>query len=226
VSPDSSDNRDHLTFEVQGGPRVSARLELPAGAGACYVLAHGAGAGMEHPFMSATAAELGALGIATLRYQFPYMERRSRRPDPPPLCHATVRAAVAAAARLAPGLPLLAGGRSFGGRMTSQAQALAPLPGLAFLGFPLHPAGRPSESRARHLFEVQIPMLFIQGTRDALAERGLLEALAGRLGARATLSLLEQADHSFHVPARSGRRDPEVRGAAWHALAEWIGSLS
>jgi predicted alpha/beta-hydrolase family hydrolase len=229
VSPDSSDNRDPLTFEVQGGPRVSARLELPAGARACYVLAHGAGAGMEHPFMSATAAELGALGIATLRYQFPYMERRSRRPDPPPVCHATVRAAVAAAARLAPGLPLLAGGRSFGGRMTSQAQALAPLPGvrgLAFLGFPLHPAGRPSESRARHLFEVQIPLLFIQGTRDALAERGLLEALVGRLGARATVSLLEEADHSFHVPARSGRRDPEVRGAAWHALTEWIGSLS
>ena len=229
MSPDSSDNRDPLTFEVQGGPRVSARLGLPAGACACYVLAHGAGAGMEHPFMRATAAELGALGIATLRYQFPYMERRSRRPDPPPVCHATVRAAVGVAARLAPGLPLLAGGRSFGGRMTSQAQALAPLPGvrgLAFLGFPLHPAGRPSESRARHLFEVQIPMLFIQGTRDALAERGLLEALVARLGARATLSLLEEADHSFHVPARSGRRDPEVRGAAWHALAGWIGSLS
>jgi hypothetical protein len=229
VSPDGSDNRDPLTFALQGGPRVSARLELPTGARACYVLAHGAGAGMEHPFMRATAAELGALGIATLRYQFPYMERRSRRPDPPPVCHATVRAAVAAAARLAPGLPLLAGGRSFGGRMTSQAQALAPLPGvrgLAFLGFPLHPAGRPSASRARHLSEVQIPMLFIQGTRDALAERGLLQTLVGRLGARATLTLLEEADHSFHVPARSGRRDPEVRGAAWHALAAWIGSLS
>jgi predicted alpha/beta-hydrolase family hydrolase len=183
---------------------------------------------MEHRFMSATAGELGALGIATLRYQFPYMERGSR-PDPPPVCHATVRAAVAAAARLAPGLPLFAGGRSFGGRMTSQAQALDPLPGvrgLAFLGFPLHPAGRPSESRARHLFEVQIPMLFIQGTRDALAERSLLEAIAGRLGARATLSLLQDADHSFHVPARSGRRDPEVRSAAWRALTDWIGSLS
>ena len=184
---------------------------------------------MEHPFLSAAARELAALGIATLRYQFPYMERRSRRPDPPPLCHATVRAAVATAARLAPALPLFAGGRSFGGRMTSQAQALEPLPGvrgLAFLGFPLHPAGRPADSRARHLFEVQIPMLFIQGTRDALAERGLLEGIVGRLGARATLSLLEDADHSFHVPARSGRRDPEVRSAAWRALAEWIGSLS
>ena len=228
MTPDSSDNRDPFTFEVQGGPRVSARLELPASARACYVLAHGAGAGMEQPFMSAAARELGALGIATLRYQFPYMERRSRRPDPPPACHATVRAAVAAAARLAPALPLFAGGRSFGGRMTSQAQALDPLPGvrgLAFLGFPLHAAGRPSESRARHLFEVQIPMLFIQGTRDALAERGLLEAIVGRLGARATLSLLEDADHSFHVPARTGRRDPEVRSAAWRALADWIGSL-
>ncbi len=184
---------------------------------------------MEHPFMSAAASELGALGIATLRYQFPYMERRSRRPDPPPTCHATVRAAVAAAARLAPALPLFAGGRSFGGRMTSQAQALDPLPGvrgLAFLSFPLHPAGRPSESRARHLFEVQIPMLFIQGTRDALAERGLLEGIVGRLGERATLSLLEDADHALHVPARSGRRDPEVRGAAWRALADWIDSLS
>ena len=229
MTPDGSDNPDPLTFEVQGGERVSARLELPAGARACYVLAHGAGAGMEHPFMSAAARELGALGVATLRYQFPYMERRSRRPDPPPACHATVRAAVTEAARLAPALPLFAGGRSFGGRMTSQAQALDPLPGvrgLAFLGFPLHPAGRPSESRARHLFEVQIPLLFIQGTRDALAERGLLEALVGRLGARATLSLLEEADHSFHVPARSGRRDPEVRSAAWRALSDWIGSLS
>ena len=229
MTPDSSDNRDPLTFEVQGEVRVSARLELPARARACYVLAHGAGAGMEHPFLSAAARELGALGIATLRYQFPYMQRHSRRPDPPPVCHATVRAAVAAAVRLAPALPLFAGGRSFGGRMTSQAQALEPLPGvrgLAFLGFPLHPAGRPADSRAGHLFEVQIPMLFIQGTRDALAERGLLEEIVGRLGARATLSLLQDADHSFHVPARSGRRDPEVRSAAWRALAEWIGSLS
>ncbi|HEY0767409.1 MAG TPA: alpha/beta family hydrolase [Steroidobacteraceae bacterium] len=228
MTTDSSDNRDPLTFEVQGGARVSARLERPAGARACDVLAHGAGAGMEHPFMSAAASELGALGIATLRYQFPYMERRSRRVDPPPLCHATVRAAVAEAARLAPALPLFAGGRSFGGRMTSQAQALEPLPGvrgLAFLGFPLHPAGRPSETRARHLFEVQIPMLFIQGRRDALAERALLEAVVGRLGARATLSLLEDADHSFHVSARSGRKDPEVRSAAWRALVDWIGLL-
>ena len=223
----AADNHDPLTFEVQGGPRVSARLELPAGARGCYVLAHGAGAGMEHPFMSAAARELGALGIATLRYQFPYMERRSRRPDPPALCHATVRAAVEQAARLAPALPLFAGGRSFGGRMTSQAQALDPLPGvrgLAFLGFPLHPAGKPGDSRARHLADVRIPMLFVQGTRDALAERGLLEALMVRLGARASLSLIEDADHSFHVPARTGK-DSQVRSELLRAVARWMESL-
>jgi predicted alpha/beta-hydrolase family hydrolase len=220
-------NHEPLTFEVQGGLRVSARLELPAGARACYVLAHGAGAGMEHPFMSAAARELGALGIATLRYQFPYMERRSRRPDPPALCHATVRAAVAQAARLAPALPLFAGGRSFGGRMSSQAQALDPLPGvrgLAFLGFPLHPAGKPGDSRARHLADVGIPMLFVQGTRDALAERALLEALMVRLGACASLRLIEDADHSFHVPARTGK-DSQVRSELLHAVARWMESL-
>ena len=220
-------NHDPLTFEVQGGLRVSARLELAAGARACYVLAHGAGAGMEHPFMSAAARELGALAIATLRYQFPYMERRSRRPDPPALCHATVRAAVEQAARLAPALPLFAGGRSFGGRMTSQAQALDPLPGvrgLAFLGFPLHPAGKPGDSRAQHLADVRIPMLFVQGTRDALAERRLLEALMVRLGARASLSLIEDADHSFHVPARTGK-DSQVRSELLRAVARWMESL-
>ena len=176
------------------GLRVSARLELRPGARACYVLAHGAGAGMDHPFMSAVAAELAERGVATLRFQFPYMERRARRPDPPPLCHATVRAAVAECARIAPALPLIAGGRSFGGRMTSQAQALAPLAGvrgLAFLAFPLHPAGAPSDARARHLAELQLPLLFLQGTRDALAERALLEALVARLGPRATLRWLE-----------------------------------
>ena len=227
MTPDSSDNREPLTFEVQGGLRVSARLALPAGAHACYVLAHGAGAGIEHPFMSAAARELGALGIATLRYQFPYMERRARRPDPPPVCHATVRAAVAAAVRLAPALPLFAGGRSFGGRMTSQAQALDPLPGvrgLAFLGFPLHPAGNPGDSRAQHLADVRIPMLFVQGSRDALAERELLEALMVRLGARASLSLIEDADHSFHVPARRGK-DSEVRSTLLRAVARWMESL-
>ena len=228
MAREQSDIGEHLTLEVPGGRRVSARLELPAGARACYVLAHGAGAGMQHPFMSAAARELGALGIATLRFQFPYMEERSRRPDPPPLCHATVRAAVLEAARRLPALPLIGGGRSFGGRMSSQAQAIEPLPGvrgLAFLGFPLHPAGAPSDSRARHLFDVRIPMLFLQGARDALAERGLLAALVGRLGARAMLRLVEDADHSFHVPARSGRNDVEVRAELWRALSEWLGSL-
>jgi uncharacterized protein len=217
-----------LSFAVRAGLRVSARLALPAAARACYVLAHGAGAGMNHPFMSAAAVELAALGIATLRFQFPYTERGARRPDPPPLCHATVRAAVAEAARRAAGLPLIAGGRSFGGRMTSQAQALEPLAGvrgLAFLGFPLHPAGQPSDARAQHLSEVRIPMLFLQGTHDALAERARLEALAARLGARATLSLVEGADHSFHVPARSGRKDSEVRRALWPVLSAWVDAL-
>jgi uncharacterized protein len=224
----SSGVGDLLTLTVREGVQVRARLALPAGAHACYVLAHGAGAGMDHPFMSAAAGELAALGIATLRFQFPYMERRSRRPDPPPLCHATIRAAVAEAARRAPTLPLIAGGRSFGGRMTSQAQSLEPLPGvrgLAFLGFPLHPAGQPSETRAQHLAGIRIPLLFLQGARDALAERTRIEALAARLGERATLSLVEDADHSFHVPARSGRTDGDVRRALWPVLAAWVERL-
>ena len=216
-----------VSIAVHDGLRVSARLELPAGARACYVFAHGAGAGMEHPFMRAVAAGLGVRGIATLRYQFPYVERHARRPDPPALCHATVRAAIAACSRRT-SLPLIAGGRSFGGRMTSQAQAQEPLPGvrgLAFLGFPLHPAGRPSDERAEHLAHVQIPLLFLQGTRDALAERGLLEALLARLGARASVSWLEDADHSFHVPARSGRNDAQVREALLDSLSGWLERL-
>src|SRR5215475_12005158 len=217
-----------VTLAVEDRARVSALLELPAAARACYILAHGAGAGMEHPFLSAMAAGLAERGVATLRYQFPYMERRARRPDPPPLCHATVRAAVAECARRAPELPLIAGGRSFGGRMTSQAQALAPLPGvrgLAFLGFPLHPAGRLSDTRAEHLTRVQIPMLFLQGTRDALAERPLLEAWHARLGTQASVSWLQDADHSFHVAARSGRSDAEVRSMLLEALSAWLDAL-
>jgi len=217
------------SFPVRDGVSVSGLLALPSAARALYVLAHGAGAGMRHPAMSAVAEGLAARGIATLRYQFPYMERGSRRPDPPPLCHATVRAAVAEAARLAPGRPLIAGGRSFGGRMTSQAQALEPLPGvrgLAFLGFPLHPAGQPSDMRAQHLAEVRIPMLFLQGTRDALAERSLLEALVARLGTSATLSLLEEADHSFHVRSSSGRTDAQVLAEVLQRLAAWIDTLT
>lgn len=183
---------------------------------------------MQHTFMEAVATELAELGIATLRYQFAYMERRSKRPDPPELCHAAVRAAVAASARLAPGLPLIAGGRSFGGRMTSQAQAAFPLPGvrgLAFLGFPLHVAKRPSDVRAKHLFDVKIPMLFLQGTRDELASLELLEPLTRQLGQRATLKLLQDADHSFHVPARTGRKDPQVRSEALQALVAWVDRL-
>jgi predicted alpha/beta-hydrolase family hydrolase len=213
---------------VHDGLRVSARLEQPAGARACYVLAHGAGAGMEHPFMSAVAAGLAKRAIATLRYQFPYMERRARRPDPPALCHATVRAAVAECARRLPTLSLIAGGRSFGGRMTSQAQAQQPLSGvrgLAFLGFPLHPAGRPSDQRAEHLSRVEIPLLFLQGTRDTLAERPLLEALLARLGPRASVCWLEDADHSFHVRMRSGRSDAQVTTTALEALCAWLERL-
>jgi uncharacterized protein len=183
---------------------------------------------MQHPSMETLATELHTLKIATLRYQFPYMESGSRRPDKPALCHATVRAAVAEAARLAPGLPLVAGGRSFGGRMTSQAQALAPLPGvrgLAFLAFPLHPADRPSNERAEHLFEVKIPMLFLQGTRDALADLQTLQDVVERLGKRATLKLLEDADHSFHVPARTGRKGPQVRSELLQALVDWTERL-
>jgi predicted alpha/beta-hydrolase family hydrolase len=223
-SPDSSP----VTILVKDELSVSGLLFMPPAARACYVLAHGAGAGMEHPSMRAVAAGLANLGIATLRYQFPYMERGSRRPDQPPLCHATVRAAVAAAARLAPGLPLVAGGRSFGGRMTSQAQAIVPLAGvrgLAFLAFPLHPAGQPSDSRAAHLAEVSIPMLFLQGTRDALAERPLIEAVVARLGARATLGLVEDADHSFHVRTGSGRTDAQVLAGVLERLAAWIDAL-
>jgi uncharacterized protein len=214
-----------LTIAVEATHRVSGLLRLPPRAKACYVLAHGAGAGMTHPFLEAVAAELGERGVATLRYQFPYMEAGAKRPDPPSLAQATVRAAVAEAERRVPELPLFAGGKSFGGRMTSQAQAAAPLPnlrGLAFLGFPLHPAGRPADDRAAHLFAVRIPMLFLQGTRDALADLGLLRPLVDRLGKGAALRTFQEADHSFHVPARTGRKDPEVRREMLDALAAWI----
>jgi len=221
----SSSIAERLTLAIDDTQRVSALLQLPPAAKACYVFAHGAGAGMEHASMAAIAAELAARNIATLRFQFPYMERGSRRPDPPPVCHATVRAAMAEAARRAPKLALIAGGRSFGGRMTSQAQAIEPLPGvkgLAFIGFPLHPAGKPSAERAEHLRDVKIPMLFLQGTRDELAKLELLQPLVDQLGARATLKLLQDADHSFHVPARTGRKDAEVRAEMLDSLATWI----
>ena len=219
---------ESVTIRVSESSTVSGLFDRPADARACFVFAHGAGAGMHHASMASVAGDLSRQGIATLRYQFPYMERGSKRPDPPALCHATVRAAVAEAARMLPGARLVAGGRSFGGRMTSQAQALAPLPGvagLAFLAFPLHPAGRPSQERADHLSDVEIPMLFLQGTRDELATLDLLEPVVQRLGARATLKLLQDADHSFHVRASSGRRDPDVRQELVRALVDWIDGL-
>jgi uncharacterized protein len=217
-----------VTIAVDETHRVSGLLQTPRGARACYVLAHGAGAGMTHPFMAAIADGLATRGIATLRHQFPYMERGSRRPDAPKLAQATVRAAVTEASRLVPKLPLIAGGKSFGGRMTSQAQAESPLPGvlgLAFLGFPLHASGRPSDERAAHLFDVKIPMLFLQGTRDALADIALLRQLVGAFGRRATLVTIEYGDHSFHVPARTGRTDAEVRNEMLDALAAWIDAV-
>lgn len=218
-------NVEPVTIAIDDGARVSGLLQAPPHARACYVLAHGAGAGMNHAFLAAVASGLAERHIATLRYQFLYMERGSKRPDPPKLAHAAVRAAVAEAARQLPKLPLIAGGKSFGGRMTSQAQADAPLPGvrgLAFLGFPLHPANQPSSDRGKHLFDVQLPMLFLQGTRDALAMLDQIEPMCEALGTRATLRLYDSADHSFHVPARSGRTDAEVMSAMLDALAAWI----
>jgi len=180
---------------------------------------------MAHPFMATVAKELAERGIATLRYQFPYMEQGSKRPDPPKLAQATVRAAVVEASRLLPELPLFAAGKSFGGRMTSQAQAATPLPGvrgLVFLGFPLHAAGRPSDERGAHLSAVQIPMLFLQGTRDQFADLQFLQPLVGQLGVRATLTLFQDADHSFHVPARTGRKDSEIMAEMMDVLADWF----
>ena len=213
-----------VSVDVDADRRVSGLLQMPAGARCCYVLAHGAGAGMAHPFMASVADELAERGIATLRYQFPYMEQGSKRPDSPALAQATVRAAVVKAGELVRGLPLIAGGKSFGGRMTSQAQAAAPLDGvrrLAFFGFPLHPAGKPSADRAKHLADVKVPMLFLQGTRDTLADLALLKPMVTSLGKRATLSLFDEADHSFHVPARTGRKDPEVRREMLDVFAAW-----
>jgi hypothetical protein len=213
-------------IEVDPDTRVSALLDAPpASPRAGFVLAHGAGAGMRHPFMNALAAALVTRGIATLRYQFPYMERGSKRPDRPAVAHATVRAAVAAASERLPGLPLIAGGKSFGGRMTSQAQASAPLPGVAglvFLGFPLHPIGKPSDERAQHLTDVHIPMLFLQGERDELADLALLRPVVTRLASRATLEVFADADHSFHVKASTGRKDADVRVDLVDRLVAWI----
>ena len=221
----SGHDAKHKTIQLDGGQTVSGLLQAPPKPLACLALAHGAGAGMSHPFLSAAAAGLAERGIATLRYQFPYMERGSRRPDPPRIAQVTVRAAVLAARRLIPKVPLFAGGKSFGGRMTSQAQAESPLQdvrGLVFLGFPLHPPGRPSDDRGTHLLDAQIPMLFLQGTRDEFATLSLLRPLIQRLGARATLELIEGADHSFRVPARAERSNEEVFAGMLDTLTAWI----
>lgn len=208
-----------------GADTVSGLLLRPPNAKALYLFAHGAGAGMTQRAMESNAQGLAERRIATLRYQFLYMERGSKRPDPPRLAHAVIRAAAAETARLAPDLPLFAGGRSFGGRMTSLAQADSPLPGvkgLAFLGFPLHPAGKPGIERAEHLARVDVPMLFVSGDRDALADLGLLKPIAAGLGDRATLHLVAHADHSFKTAAKSGRTPAEAESEALDALAGWM----
>lgn len=217
-----------ITIAIPGSGEVSALLTKPARPAAAFVFAHGAGAGMTHPFMASVAEGLAKREIATLRYQFPYMERGSKRPDSPALAQATVHAAVDAAAAKLPGLPLIAGGKSFGGRMTSGAQSKRPLPGvrgLCFFGFPLHAAGKPSAERGAHLSNVTIPMLFLQGTRDALAETSLIEQLTASLGKRATLHLVDDADHSFHVRKKSGRNDAQVMEDLLDTMAAWTARI-
>ena len=207
---------------------VSALIQVPAKSRALYVFAHGAGAGMEHAFMAAFSSELAARGIGTLRFNFPYLDQGSRRPDPPALCHATIRAAVALARRRWPRLKIIAGGKSFGGRMTSQAQADEPLvgvSGLAFVGFPLHPPTQPSTKRADHLKDVQVPMLFLQGTRDDLADLKKLKPVIRKLGKRATLKLCQEADHGFHVLKRSGRTNDEVMSELADAFVAWADAI-
>jgi len=218
-----------LKIGIGNADSISALLIQPPQARACFVFAHGAGAGMAHPFMETVATGLCDRNVATLRYQFPYMEKASKRPDSPAVAHAAVKAAVTEAARCCPGLSLIAGGKSFGGRMTSQAQATAPLAGvvgLALLGFPLHPANKPSDQRAKHLFDIRVPMLFMQGSNDKLSELKLLQPLIEKLGPSASLHLVQQADHSFHVPARSGRNDREVMNEILDKFSAWIGAIA
>jgi hypothetical protein len=214
-----------LTLALDGDATVSGLWLAPPNAKAAYVFAHGAGAGMTHKSMAAIAQGLAERGIASLRYNFLYMERGSKRPDAPALAHSAVRAAVDKARELAPKLPLFAGGKSFGGRMTSQAQAAAPLPdvrGLVFFAFPLHPAGKPGDERAKHLDDLEIPMLFLQGSNDALATLDLLRPVVKKLGQRATLALFADADHSFHVPAKTGRKDADVLAEILNTATEWM----
>ena len=215
---------EQLRFDVEGGGDVSALLSRPAKARQLLVLAHGAGAGMSHPFMEKLAGELGCVGVSTLRYQFPYMEKQRRVPDSLAILTATVVAAVRAAAETVPGLALLAGGKSMGGRMTSQAAAQQPLDGvrgLVFFGFPLHPPNRPGTKRADHLAKVTVPMLFLQGARDTLADLNLLRPVCANLGSRATLHVIATADHSFHVLKSSGRSDAEVLRELAETVVSW-----
>ena len=212
-----------------GEESVSGLLIRPPDARALYLFAHGAGTGMTHKSLASNAFGLSERGIATLRYQFLYREKGLKRPDAPKLAHAVVRAAAREAAKLAPDLPFFAGGRSFGGRMTSQAQAEAPLPGvigLAFIGFPLHPAGKPGIERAEHLERVDVPMLFVSGARDALAQASLLKSVIARLGERATLHEIADGDHSLKVPAKCGRTAAEAEGEALDAMADWMLGLA
>ena len=205
---------------------VGALLLRPRKPSWLLVLAHGAGAGMDHPFMEGLASALADNGVATFRYQFPYLQQQRKRPDPPALLTATVRAAVTAAAEAAPGLPLFAGGKSFGGRMTSltvseDPELAARIRGLVFVGFPLHPAGRPGTKRAEHLTRVQAPMLFLQGTRDTLADLTLLHPLCERMGPLTTLHVVEGADHSFHMLKRAGKTDGQVLSDLARTVAFW-----
>lgn len=211
-------------FVVEGAGEVSALLLRPTSARWLLMLAHGAGAGMSHPFLSALAGELATVGIATFRYQFPYMEQRRRVPDSPALLAATVASAVRAATEAAPGLARLAGGKSMGGRMTSLAAAKQALPGvrgLVFFGFPLHPPNQPGTKRADHLMDVGVPMLFLQGTRDEFADLNLLRPICDKLGSRATLHIIDGADHSFHVLQKSGRTDSDVLRELAQTVAAW-----
>lgn len=214
-----------LSIALPSGGSTSGLLQAPAGAKACYVFAHGAGAGMNHAFMEAMALGLAERGIASLRFNFPFMEQGAKRPDSPAVAHAAIRAAVAKAARHMPGVPLFAGGKSYGGRMSTQAQAAEPLPGvkgIVLLGFPLHPAGKPSIERAAHLAGVKLPMLFLQGTRDGLADLDLITQTTAKLGNKASLHIVEGADHAFHVLVRSGRTDAQVREELCDTMAAWM----
>ncbi len=221
-------NRQNVAIEIEGGGSVSGILLRPKNATVLYVLAHGAGAGMTHSFMHSVAERLAGMGIATLRYQFPYMEKGRKSPDSPKVATAAVRAAALKAAELAPDLPLVAGGKSFGGRMTSTAmagEALSGVEGLVFLGFPLHRPGVPGLERAEHLESVRMPMLFLQGTRDSLADLVAMTQVCERLGARATLHVVEGGDHSFKVLKRSGRTEHEVMDEIASAIGDWTTNL-